>query len=93
MSAPWQLTVWVVTQEGRPFDYRFSRAAAFGRAKELRKDVPSGNWGVEERQAFLSLDNPRDRHDGVLIEEDDHLVRYGDSAAKQRRSSGLKVTT
>lgn len=53
MSAPWELTVWVVTQEGRPFDYRFSRAAAFQRAKELREGAPSGDWSVEERRAHL----------------------------------------
>lgn len=54
-AAPWQLPIWIICQNERPFDYRFSRAAAFERAKELRKSTPSGNWSVEEREGYLSL--------------------------------------
>jgi hypothetical protein len=63
MSAPWELTVWLVCQGGRPFDYRTSRSAAFNRAAMLRAAAPSGDWSVEERRAQLVLLEPESRAD------------------------------
>lgn len=69
-AAPWQLPIWIICQNERPFDYRFSRAAAFERAKELRKSTPSGNWSVEEREGYLSLrSSPVPAEDGEGLRE------------------------
>jgi len=56
--APFQMPLWVIFQDGRPFDYKFSRAAGFARAKELREDAPHGNWSVDERQGQISIGAP-----------------------------------
>lgn len=58
-AAPWKLTIWLICQGGRPFDYRFGRSAAFLRMKELRGGTPSGDWSVEEREAILSILPPK----------------------------------
>ena len=54
----WQVELWVVLRDGKPWDYAHSRASAFHEAKEQRKAHPAHFWSVVPAKGTLSIKVP-----------------------------------
>lgn len=54
----WPVELWVVLRDGKPFDYAFSRAAAFNDAKRRRKAQPLHFWSVTPANGTVSIKVP-----------------------------------
>lgn len=51
----WPVELWVVVRDGKPWDYAFSRAAAFAEAREQRKARPLHFWAIVPAKGTLSI--------------------------------------
>ena len=54
----WPVELWVVLRDGRPFDYAFSRAAAYADARRHRKSEPRHFWSVTPAKGTISIQVP-----------------------------------
>lgn len=51
----WPLDIWVVTKNGKPDDYAFSRSDAFKIQNRRRKLDPDAFWSVTPAKGVLCL--------------------------------------
>jgi hypothetical protein len=58
MLKEWPVDLWLVLRDGKPFDYAFSRAAAFNSAKRKRGSEPLHFWSVVPAKGTLSIRVP-----------------------------------
>lgn len=54
----WAVDLWIVLKDGQPFDYAYSRASAYAKARKQRPAHPSHFWSIAPVKGTISIRVP-----------------------------------